>query len=638
MALRIAAAIALVAVTAPAAEAAPPRPVTGSFSKAEMTVVAVAADGKITRSKPGPRFKLVPPATRFTLHVRDLLGDYRGPIVVAGRKRGTVITGFKAGAKIGVIRLKAGYAVAKVAPAGLDAKRTAKATRAGVPVGAGRLGLVRATSAGPSGAGLDPDRDGLPGAFDVDDDGDLLLDNIDPVASAATHSAGDPFHPIWLINLNLGLTYIAQRDHLAEGVAGFALNRNARNTANDAGAFDRASALTMTARGLLLFPIPQAGSLLSCADLPWCGRARNLRETKMFPSGFSPVDVGGVQYGVMEPVGVFNPINDGVGTTQQLDPAKIFGLKPGVDRTRIAAKQEVFQRLPDGTQRTLLVGTIFGTVPALASWSDGGGGGSAIGYPVPDGNPGTESNGFFVKPSPDGDYHLTMSVWRPQRPPDLAGESDWIDLGQLDYEVVGRTTSFPRQVWRCPERFHDVALDAPVNPASVVTLTVNVSECLRQSGLPAWDLGQPASEVFVAAKSLAGDAAEGVGFAFRAAGTGRPSSAGAFAGVWRYHDGDPAKIDYEIQANQFPTDHFNISLFNNYKVTGGTTPAGFTCNVGTLNAPDSAWKCNGGNFAPGTNITGTLDIAGSGPLSGQLVTQKADQTQGDQGYDLPQAP
>src|SRR6266700_465380 len=48
--------------------------------------------------------------------------------------------------------------------------------RHGVPVGVASLGWVRGRASGPSGPGQDRDRDGIPDKFDVDDNGNLVLD------------------------------------------------------------------------------------------------------------------------------------------------------------------------------------------------------------------------------------------------------------------------------------------------------------------------------------------------------------------------------------------------------------------------------------------------------------------------------
>ena len=60
----------------------------------------------------------------------------------------------------------------------------------GAPPGAGRFGLVRAAAVGAAGPGRDQDLDGIPGAFDVDDNGNLVLDNVD--RTARTRQAPQP--------------------------------------------------------------------------------------------------------------------------------------------------------------------------------------------------------------------------------------------------------------------------------------------------------------------------------------------------------------------------------------------------------------------------------------------------------------
>jgi hypothetical protein len=87
------------------------------------------------------------------------------------------VLGVRAGAKLGRIRLLSGYArpVKELKKKWLDTRLTARA-RSGAPIGVGLRGLVRSRASGPAGAGRDQDRDGIPGAFDIDDDGDLVLD------------------------------------------------------------------------------------------------------------------------------------------------------------------------------------------------------------------------------------------------------------------------------------------------------------------------------------------------------------------------------------------------------------------------------------------------------------------------------
>lgn len=147
----------------------------GQLDRAGYTVVALAPDGR-ARSARGGRFAIVPPAKVVTLQIRDRSGDYLGPLIAEG-KGGRVVVGVRAGAKLGKIRLFASYArpVRRPPAKWLDTGRTALA-RHGVPIGAGLRGLVRSQGHGGVGSGHDQDGDGIPGAFDVDDNGNLVLD------------------------------------------------------------------------------------------------------------------------------------------------------------------------------------------------------------------------------------------------------------------------------------------------------------------------------------------------------------------------------------------------------------------------------------------------------------------------------
>jgi hypothetical protein len=143
---------------------------------ASYTVVALAADGR-TRTIENVRgsFKLVPPERTVTLHLLGSTGRYLGPVVLAGRGSRVAVQ-VRAGTRLGTLRVLDGYARPRrrVSPRRFGGRR-AKA-RAGVPIGAGVLGRVRSRAAGPAGPGRDRDLDGIPGRFDVDDDGDLVLD------------------------------------------------------------------------------------------------------------------------------------------------------------------------------------------------------------------------------------------------------------------------------------------------------------------------------------------------------------------------------------------------------------------------------------------------------------------------------
>jgi len=160
---------------APAASARRPA-IEGRVAGSGYEVVALAADGR-SRAAPARRdFELVPPARTVTLHLRHRNGVYLGPVVLAGRGPRAVV-GVRAGARLGTIAVHVGYGRTREVPARrrLGRGRPVRAND-GVPIGVGRLGLVRSTPRGPVGPGHDRDADGIPGLWDADDDGDLVPD------------------------------------------------------------------------------------------------------------------------------------------------------------------------------------------------------------------------------------------------------------------------------------------------------------------------------------------------------------------------------------------------------------------------------------------------------------------------------
>src|SRR6187402_2790036 len=184
----------------PANATAKLKPITGTLSKPGYTVIALAPDGK-ARAVPAKRgrFRLRPPGhskptTGFTLQLRGPDGTYAGPIVIAREKKGKgAILGVRPGAKLGKVRIANGYAMlrTKLAPKLVDGSLRARA-RKGVPIGAakgaGKAGLVRSKHA-KGGAPGDSDLDGIPDTLDIDDDGDLILDDYDRSTRRVTQAA-----------------------------------------------------------------------------------------------------------------------------------------------------------------------------------------------------------------------------------------------------------------------------------------------------------------------------------------------------------------------------------------------------------------------------------------------------------------
>jgi hypothetical protein len=194
--IRLTATCALALALATPAAAQSRRPAIEGRLPASYTVVALAADGRTrTVENVRGRFEIVPPARTVTLHLLGSTGRYLGPVVIAGRNSRVVVK-VRAGAKLGTIRVRDGYArPARRVPARRRGSGRRARARDGVPIGAGVLGRVRSRAAGPGGAGRDRDLDGIPGRFDVDDDGDLVLDvrerRVTTRGNAAAPAAGE---------------------------------------------------------------------------------------------------------------------------------------------------------------------------------------------------------------------------------------------------------------------------------------------------------------------------------------------------------------------------------------------------------------------------------------------------------------
>jgi hypothetical protein len=409
------------AVAAAAAPAEQP-PITGTLSVPGYTVMALAADGQVTTAPaPTGRFRIVPPAARVTLQLRAPDGTYAGPVVV-GPPANHVVVGVKAGAVLGRIAFnpRLGYATARrVAPRWLDRTRWAR-TRGDVePFGVRSMGRELAAPLKHPPLG-DTDADGVPDVFDVDDDGDLILDEVDPPALP------DPVRVISQLveigqpaNVNAGMR---QADVEAELV--------------------RNGALTITT--------PQPGAL-DCSALAWCPPAE--------------------------------------GTFQ-----------PHATSDQVRAGDVVIAGGAAGS-----VGSVYATVPAIASYSDDAGT-HELHYPL---DPGTVL--------PITGPQVRFELWRPQRramPADEVAEDEgkWIDMGGLPLSA-GTAIGAP-----CPADAYsaadpvlapygavlvDRAADVPSGQGGTFGYTLDVAKCLAAAG-ESFGPGQQATVLFSAGGATSG--------------------------------------------------------------------------------------------------------------------------------------
>jgi hypothetical protein len=475
-------AFSLVLLTASADDAEAAKRITGKLDKPGYTVIALAANGK-AKSVVARRgqFRVKPRAKRVTLQLRTPDGVYAGPIVIR-RSRRRAILGVKVGARLGRITIRPGYArpARRLSWRWVDATFAARA-RKGIPIGAGVFGRVRSEPPRSHPPG-DRDRDGIPDPLDVDDDGDLILDNIDR-SRAARASQFEEF----MINSLMG---VGQFDPLVNANAG--------------GLTSEQVDAALSRAGILKLEFVRGDS----AELD-CGSPQSRRDPNVGGLVYcSRGGTGKVAPPLSQPFPeCCDPDGDGFGTFQP-QPDLQGGpmvLNHGATTAQIGTGDVLIERLTTGgveTQLPASVQYIFATVPALVSYSDGQGNSATISYPVPDGT-------FFpVAAGPNGDVIVTMTLWRPQRRP-IAGEAclgnappcEWIDMGHLDYGIQSagkggcpqndlsesdpnlKKGSHPSNFGQNSGFFTDLASDQPANPANTFTYTVNLTRCLSAFGL-----------------------------------------------------------------------------------------------------------------------------------------------------------
>jgi hypothetical protein len=464
-------------------------PITGKLSKPGFTVIAMAGGGKARSVRATTRpFTLRPPAERVTLHLRAANGTYAGP-VVAGVRRGRAVVGFRAGARLGRINVRAGYArvAGRLSSRAVDATRLARARR-GVPIGARVFGRVRSKPprVAPS---ADRDVDGVPSVLDIDDDGDLVLDSVDPsrVARAAQGES----------------TVFSTHSDLGVGL------ENTAN-ANLPGATDQQIEAALPAFGRLDIHLLPGGS----AELD-CGR----------PQVRTDPTLGGLVYCTRGGTGrVFQPgveetswprfpdccdgDGDGFGTlTQTPGVSGAMFIHTGATAAQIGTGDVLIQRVTTGgveTQYLTALQFVFATTPALVSYDDGAGNSATVPYPVAGapGGPcvpncppqafGTRGKGFPVKARPNGQVIVRLTFWRPQRRPIPGETGTWIDIGGLLHHagIADIDSSCPQSAYSNPSSglnptdpagedpgFRDAAPDRPASPANTFAYTLNLTRC-----------------------------------------------------------------------------------------------------------------------------------------------------------------
>jgi sRNA-binding protein len=416
------------------------------------------------------------------------------------------ILGIKAGAKLGsvVIDSARGYATAKLTEQHwsewVDEKRGATAAT-GVPIGAGNFGRVRAAELG-SGAPGDLDRDGVPNALDIDDDGDLVLDNLDPSPSGAGASSSSAFARVSQAGQQFASGDFVVSPLMTEGLFQAA-------NANMPGLTDaQIEAALPTTGDLHISTSPVESSELDCGQLVYC----TLGGTGTIWDAIPPISDPSEWLHFPE---CCDPDGDGMGSVVPAPPESVaardggFGVvrfRHGARSDQIRSGDVLIQRIKTapGSPEEALVATVqyvFVTTPALVSFSDGQGTSVTIPYPVSHGDPGSvPEHPYPVKAGPDGHVVLTLTGWRPQRKPIPTETGDWIDMGGLNYVMSAYTESLGP--FGCGQSyysstdpnlvpaetffgggFRDLSSDRPANPSNTFSYRLDLTGCLGSKGV-----------------------------------------------------------------------------------------------------------------------------------------------------------
>lgn len=449
--------------------------------------------------------------TGASLQLVDSDGRYGGPVVLATKGSSASIS-FSGKAQrssdfnLGRITLRSGYATLKRNQLkSLVYTKPRIPAPGGKPAGAGELGLVAnsqlcsnstgitvcgnvAPLAANDNPGSDPDNDGIPSAFDADDDGDLILDASDP-DSAGTDT------PYTGLNFDFRRTLNAHvrsglSDEVIDGVIGgenvFALTffiSIPSNSPINGGYIECDDALTYCRRNT---PLGFYGGLMESSDefrnKPW--------SDLLTPQGYPRME----------------QLNLTGGT------AIVASIQPRVGRAVFRPGDTYRLNLTSGSRvvstRSLALAPYFVSVPAMKEYNAGFGA-VAVDYGSLTENSGSIP-GLFGNPIVlSGAGTLTLTFWRPQRQALRSDESGFYDWGNLNYGVIidqaqatcaGYYSGLPSDLVEDPNALapggspfanqgaklsplRDQQLDRLADSANTFTFTVDLKACATRAGL-----------------------------------------------------------------------------------------------------------------------------------------------------------
>jgi hypothetical protein len=491
------------------------------------TIVVVQSNGKSKKLKvisPKGTFKVKGVTLKgASLHLISATGQYWGPVVLAGTRTKVYETIKGSGSlALGTVTRKKGYAVA-VAPKKryqTSAAYTVKAVK-GKPVGASKLGRVKVGNgtsklAGYNGPGKDADLDGIPGAFDIDDNGNLILDNVDRTGRAGKRLAQarvfgpalraicptpDQPQPAGCTQPTSSPPSSLPSSATAEVklFSNFKLTDAISINANIAAITDLnplIAAAVPTTVTLATQVIGGATATLDCLGNTYC--ASHTVGSATYPLvNFAPATFTGTYLDLAT-----GPTGDAQ-------------ISPGAAPADIGAG-DAFIEMVGSSSYPGTLNFVFNTAPALTSYNVGSGV-QAVTYDAS----GVAATGM-TQAAPitlaAGATSLTVTFWRPQREALSTETGTWTDIGGLNYRADTPNTPAGSTKHSCVGAYSaatsngaavattatsdgvlDPALDAQANVGNTVSWTIDLATCfdwsLMASGT-AFDLDVQAVSVY----------------------------------------------------------------------------------------------------------------------------------------------
>ena len=437
-------------------------------------LVAMSRTGVLTAGTvKGSTTTIVPTASVSTLHLVSSTGSYAGPVVVGTRKVGRTvraILGVKPGASLGRISYKsAGYGKASVKSSSVSSSTYANASKSGVPYGAGTLGFVSGASkasvmaasvraaADETEVGGDPDKDGIPNAIDVDDNGDGSLDVVDEKTQSAGAGKTGP-RPYIFSDFFVDLVDIIR--------------------VNDAASAEATKAIVKKKLKFVFGSSTENGAVqnvrIDCAAIAWCATATVFAAPGAATVAWSTVDKDGD--------GRFFDLDSRmVGSNMNFDSS----INPNVFPAEVQPGQMFNFELRYRTGKTIVIPSaltsFFVTAPAPSLI-----GGTAITYPV------AANTGTFNNPIPTANgTTLRIETARPMRPlmPKESATGGMKEMGQLKYWITLSRAGDGKPPSTCNS-------DAYSSPTSNLTPIVNGPQPMLKDGSPDSSPGQPVTVGF----------------------------------------------------------------------------------------------------------------------------------------------